>query len=79
MCYGGPSGLTLEWSLITRGDARRFASRLPLAAISRAFGAVSVVTVSYFLCLLWLGLGDREGVDAAVDVVILFEVEVEAR
>src|SRR4051794_1100032 len=37
--YHAPSGLRGIFDLLTRGDARRFASRLPLAVISRAFGA----------------------------------------
>ena len=34
-----PSGLYLLLPIATRGDALRFASRLPLAFISRTFGA----------------------------------------
>ena len=37
--YCGPSGLSSRWWYLTRGDALRFASRLPLAFIFRAFGA----------------------------------------
>ena len=37
--YFGPSGHGLALEYLTRGDARRFASRLPLAFIFRACGA----------------------------------------
>ena len=39
--YFGPSGLCASLVWLTRGDALRFASRLPLAVICRAFGAVT--------------------------------------
>ena len=38
--YSALSGLEPNFSFVTRGDALRFASRLPLALIPRAVGAL---------------------------------------
>jgi hypothetical protein len=39
-CITPFSGLKLNVDFVTRGDALRFATRLPLASIFRAFGAL---------------------------------------
>ena len=45
--YYAHSGLAQNFDWLTRGDALRFASRLPLAVIFRAFGAAGNYLKSY--------------------------------
>jgi hypothetical protein len=49
--YFGLLGLVPLFGLLTRGDALRFAQRLPLAVILRAFGAAEVKPIADRVCL----------------------------